>query len=114
MRDLGLISLLFFNKPQLSPAVGDQSREYLAEVLVEPHKVFLKCLLLLLIHINQQLHDSFLSNYLFSKLLHQLLVFGGVLVIPLDTVSVLSRHLIKLHSFFLYFTGELLDSFVLS
>jgi len=113
VRNLRLISLLLLNKSKLCPTIWYKSLEDLTEVLVKSHEVFLKCLLLLLVHVNQQLHDALFSRNLLSKLLHQLLILGGVLFIPLDTVPVLSWHLIELHGFFLYLTSELLNCLVL-
>lgn len=111
MRYLRLISLVFFHQFQFSPAIRNNLLENLTEVLIQPDEILLKSLLLLGIHVMKKLQDTFLSLDLLLKLFKKISMLCGILVIPLDTMSILSRHLIKLNCFFLNLLSQLLNRF---
>ena len=96
VRDLRFIGLLFLNESQLGKAVWHHLVEDLAEVVIQAHKVPLKSLLLLVVHVMQKFQDPLLGLDLILKLFEQFPMFGGVLVVPLDAMSILPRHLVQL------------------
>ena len=87
--------------------------EDLAEVVIEAHEVPLKSLLLLVVHVMQELQDPLLGLDLLLKLFEQFPMFGGVLIVPLDAMSILPGHLVQLESFLLDLLGQRLDSLAL-
>ena len=113
MRDLRFIGLLFLNESQLSKAVWHNLVEDLAEVVIQAHEVSLKSLLLLVVHVMQELQDPLLGLDLLLKLFEELPMFGRVLIVPLDAMSILPRHLVQLQSLLLDLLGQPLDSFTL-
>lgn len=94
MRDLRFIGLLFLDESQLGKAIRDHFVEDLAEVIIQAHEVPLKSLLLLVVHVMQEFQDPLLGLDLFLKLFEQFPMFSGVLIVPLDAMSILPRHLV--------------------
>lgn len=113
MRDLRFIGLLLLNESQLGKAVRDHLVEDLAEVVIQAHKVPLKSLLLLVVHVMQEFQDPLLGLDLLLKLFEEFLMFCGVLIVPLDTMSILPGHLVQLKGFLLDLFGQRLDGLAL-